>query len=582
MTVANEGLGTPAPGAPVSWHRLADKWNRVPLLSVALVTILAALVVPPLAILLYQSLHGPTGAEDWSVANYIALISDPQLPSIAFNSIVFAFLSTALSLVVGCGSAFLVERTNTPMKGTTYLVAITSLGTPYVLYVTAWLFLFGRAGPFNSFYRSVTGDTDILLNVYSLWGMVLIEGFLWSPLVFLMLAGVFRAANGDMEDAARMSGGSMLYTMRKISFALARPAIIAVALIVFIRNLETFEVPALVGMPARIRLIITDIYFSVAQIPQQLGHASAFSVVLLAITSLLLVVYSRFSRDATKYASITGKSFRPRQIDLGPWRWLAGSLLLANSFLVLGLPILALLWVSCSPFPQAITLNGFKLLTLKHYAAVLQTPAYFNLGVNTLIVAASTATIVIAFTVFCGWVAARRKAGGIVIDQLVTAPIIFPGIVLGVAVLQIGLRLPVHLYGTIWLIVFGLVTRYMPYGMRYSYSGVLQIHKELEEAGSVAGASQPGVLRRIIVPLLAPSLIPGWLFIFLIAARELPISILLASPNAQTMAVGMYDLWTNGQAGELAALGLVWAALVSLIAMALYYLSRNNSAATFG
>ena len=148
--------------------------------------------------------------------------------------------------------------------------------------------------------------------------------------------------------------------------------------------------------------------------------------------------------------------------------------------------------------------------------------------------------------------------------------------------MEIALRAPFPLYGTLWLIAIGFTIRYMPYGMRYAYSGVLQIHRELEEAAGVAGAGPLGVLRRVVVPLLSPALLSAWLFIFLIAAKELSMAVLLAGPGSQTMAVAMFDLWANGQGGELSALGLLWALLMTGFATLFYTLARRGSAAAYG
>ncbi len=169
-----------------------------------------------------------------------------------------------------------------------------------------------------------------------------------------------------------------------------------------------------------------------------------------------------------------------------------------------------------------------------------------------------------------------------VLDQLATAPLVFPGIVMGVAFLMIFLSLPLPIYGTMWALVIAYTVRYLPYGLRYTYTGVLQINRELEEAAGVAGATPLGMLRRIIAPILSPALISGWLFIFLIATKELAIAILIAGPRSQMVAVGMYDLWVNGQGGELAAFGLLWAAMMTVVAWAFYLVvekQRNQNAA---
>ena len=554
-------------------------------LSLGAFVVLAALVLPPLTVLVQVSLtevnaDGSAGAFTWR--HYAELLADTHLYASAVNSLVFAGCATGVSLVFGGVLAWVVERTNAPFKGLAYLTTIISLGTPYILYVTAWLFLLGRAGPFNDLWRQATGGTGQLLNVYSLWGMVLVEGFLWSPLVFLLLSATFRAANAEMEEAARMSGASILDTVWRISLKLAWPAILAMALFVFIRNLEAFDVPVLVGTPGRVSLLTTDIYLATKEVPPRLGHASAFSVLLVGIVGVLLLLFGRVSRRAERYASVTGKGFRPRPFDLGRARWVGGVLILVNFVLVLGLPLLALLWTAFSPFMRPIRWAGFGTLTVKNFAAVFHVPAYVDLAINTLLVAAGAASAAVAITTVAAWIAARRRGGGVALDQLSTLPLVFPGIVLGVAMMELALRAPFPLYGTLWLIALGFTVRYLPYGMRYAYSGVLQIHRELEEAGGVAGAGPIGVLRRVVVPLLSPALLSAWLFIFLIAAKELSMAVLLAGPSSQTMAVAMFDLWANGQGGELSALGLLWALLMTVFAGAFHVLARRGSSSAYG
>lgn len=565
-------------------RRLIHRAGPTGWLALGTIVVLAILVLPPVAMLLQVSLtvtnpDGSAGA--LTLGHYRQLFADPHLYRSAANSLIFATGATLVSLLFGGALAWIVERTNAPLKALAYLTTIISLGTPYILYVTAWLFLLGRAGPFNDAWRSL-GGSGLLLDVYSLWGMVLIEGFLWSPLVFLLLSASFRAANAEMEEAARMAGASILATVWRISLRLAWPAILAMALFVFIRNLEAFDVPVLVGTPGRVTLLTTDIYIATQQVPPLLGHASAFSVVMIVIVGVLLVLYARVSRSAERYASVTGKGFRPRPFDLGRGRWLAGALVLLNFVLVLGLPLAALLWTSFSPFLRPMRWAGLKTLTLKNYAAVFGVPSYLDLAWHTLLVTAGAATAAIAITTVAAWIAARRRPGAAAVDQLATLPLVFPGIVLGVAMMEIALRSPFPLYGTLTLLALGFTIRYMPYGMRYAYSGVLQIHRELEEAAGVAGAGPMGVLRRVVVPLLSPALLSGWLFIFLIGAKELSMAVLLAGPGSQTMAVAMYDLWVNGQGGELSALGLLWALLMTLFASAFYILARRGSSAAFG
>ena len=558
-------------------ERLGLNMRQSTLISIAVAAILLVLVVPPVWFLLKGGFtSADTGA--FTFDNYRELLAEKRLLGSAVNTFVFAVGSAVVALLFGGLLAWIVERTDTPLKPLAYITAIVSLGTPYVLYVSAWLFILGRAGPVNMLYRYLTGEPGVLVNVYSMTGMILVEGFLWSPLVFLLLGSILKNANPELEEAARMCGATVTSTLRRITLHLSLPAILALSMLVFIRAIESFEVPALVGLPGSVNVLTTDIYLSMTEkVPPDFGRASAFSTVLLVIVAVLLYFYGRLSRSAERFSTITGKGFRPRPFALGRGRWVGAGIVLVNFFFVLVLPISILLWASFLPFYQAPTIERMKLLTVKNYVQVLESTHYLGLMAHTIIVAAGAATAAVLLTMFASWLAARRHPGGWILDQLATVPLIFPGIVLGVAVMQMFLAVPIPVYGTLWIIIWALTIRYLPYGMRYSYAGMLQIHPELEEAASVSGATATQTLRKIIAPLLAPSLMAGWLFIFLLGARVLSLPILLAGPKSQTVAVTMYDLWSNGQSTELAALGICWTLLMTLLASGFYWLSRRSA-----
>ena len=550
---------------------------------IVLAVLLGLLVLPPLWYLIIGSVHtttetGALGEFTWRY--YQQLAADKRFFSSLQNSVIFALGSASFAIVIGGLVAWTVERTNASFKSFAYLTSIISLGTPYVLYVTAWLFLLGRNGPLNEWLRWMTGGNDYQFTVSSMMGMILIEGLLWSPMSFLLLASVFRSSNSDYEEAAQMSGAGVGTVLWRISMKLALPAVAAIALLVVIRSIEAFEVPALVGLPGKVRLLTTDIYLDMKQtVPPDFGYSSAFSLVLLLIAAVLLYFYGRLSRNASRFHTVTGKSFRPRLFDLGWARPLGSALILFYFALVLVLPNVALLWQSLMPFSQSFSMKGLSLLTLANYRTVMETGNYAGLVWQTLTISGTSATTVLLVTIFAAWLSVRRKPGANWLDQLATAPLVFPGIVLGVAMMQIFLSLPISIYGTIWAFVIAFTVRYLPYGMRYASSGILQIHTELEESAVISGASAAQELRRIIGPLALPAIAAGWLFIFLVSSRDLALAIILSSPSVQPVAVAMLDLWSNGQGTELAAFGLVWTAIMTVIAYLFYWLARRAQAA---
>ena len=577
------GAGVDAPPRVTAAARRGS--DPVRLLSIGLSAVLLLLVAPPVIVLLLNSLFemdvdGSHGA--FTLDNFARLLRQADLLTSVANSVIFATFSTILALFLGGTLAWIVERTNAPFRMLAYLMTVISMGMPFIVYVPAWLFFLGRAGPVNDLYRTFTGNTDVLVNVNSMAGMVLIEGFGWIPLVFLLFAASFRASNAELEEAARMSGASVFQMMARVSLPLTAPAALATGLFVFIRTLEAFDVPKLVGTAAGIDVMTTDIYDNVRMVPPQIGYASAFSVVLTAIIAVLMYFYSRISLNAARFATVTGKGFRPRPLDLGRHRWIGGMVVLLNVLVVLVLPLVTLLWISLTPYTQPFRLSALHLLTLENFAIILSDRGYIELVVNTLIIAACAATATMLLMVLSGWVAARRKALATLVDQLTTLPLLMPGIVLGVAMMDVALRSPIPLYSTLTIVVIAFVIRYMPYGMRYTFTGVMQIHKELEEAAGVSGASPIVGLVRVVVPLLWPAILSGWLFVFLNSARELSIALILAGPDTKTIAVAVFDQASNGQFSEVAALGLLWTLLMSVFAMAFFLVARRRASGAFG
>lgn len=565
---------------------LAKRPAQTNLLALAMLLVIACLVLPPVVTLIQNSLFvmNPDGSHGaFTLGNFTHLVSEKGILSSGWNSIQFAALSTLFSLLFGASLAWVVERTDAPHRSLAYLMTVVSLGIPLIIYVPAWLFLLGPVGPFNELYRNLTGASGNLINVNSIAGMVAIETLGWLPMSFLLFAASFRTANAELEEAARMSGAGILTMVLRVSIPLAAPAALATGLFIFIKTLQAFDVPKLVGTSASIKLLTTDIYDDIrAAVPPKVGQASAYSVVLTVLVAGLMYLYSRLSLNASRFATVTGKGFRPRPLPLGRLRWLGGALIWANCIVVLVLPILTLLWIALTPFVRPVRVAAFKSLTLDNFRIVLGSQGYFELIVNTLITAAAAASVTMALMVVCGWLVARRQAFHAVTDQLITLPMILPGIVLSVAMMDVALRAPIPLYSTLTIVVIAFVIHFLPFGMRYTYGGVLQIHKELEESAGVCGASPGKILLKVVMPLLLPAIMAGWVFIFLNAARDLSTAIILAGPDTKTIAVAIFDRAVNGELSEVAALGLLWSLLMSTIATAFYLVMKRRGTMIFG
>jgi iron(III) transport system permease protein len=548
-------------------------------ISAGLILVLAGLMLPPLAMLIQSSLYtsnirGEFEAFTWQY--YHQLLFNGGLLGPLGNTLVFALGSCGLALALGAGLAWVVERTNAPLRRLGYFVAFSSFAIPYILYTIAWLLLLGKGGPINAFLMSLLQTDQPPVNVYSLWGMVLVEGLLWSPLAFLMLAAVLRSMDPALEEAALMSGAGLWRTTTQISFRLALPGLLAVVLLVFIRAVEAFDIPALVGLPSGIQVLTTQVYLDTKARPPEYGRASALAVLLLLAVGGCLYGYQRLTREAHRFQTITGKGYRPRVVDLGRWRYLVSALLVCYGVLVLALPLALLLWASIMPFYTQPALESVSLATLRNYATVLTYPGFLEAMRNTLLLGIGSATLVMGLMAFAAWLLVRGQgAARWLLDPLASLPLVFPGVVLGLAILRLYLLVPVPIYATLWILLVAYVTRYMPYGLRYCQAGLVQIHRELEEAAAVSGAAWWPAFRRVVLPLLSPAFWAGWIFVFLLSAKELSMSVLLAGPRSQVVSVMLFDLWNNGQIVEVAAFGILWTAALALAAAGFFVLAQR-------
>jgi iron(III) transport system permease protein len=548
-------------------------------LVAGLAAVLLVLIVPPALFLFNVSLHEtrPDGSlGEFTLRFYAQLFSGRFfLPSLR-NTLIYAFGSAVIAIVIGTVQALIVERTNTPGRRLAFFAAIISLGVPHVLYVVAWLLLLGRAGPVNDAIMLVTAREQAI-DVYSMWGMALIEGVGFVPLTFLLMSAVLRSMDASFEEAAIMAGATPLRAFRAITLRMGFPALCALTTLIFVRTFESFEVPALVGLAGNINVLTTTIYQSVHRTGMpSYGEAGAYSVSLVAIVTVLLIWQNRLSRYAHRYQTITGKGFRPRIVDLGAWRHISAAVLVVLFLIVAVIPVAMLVFTSFQPFYDGVSLAALSRLSLENYRVLLGPGSFRDAIVNTLILGASTATLVVPFTALCAWLAVRRAPGAAFLDHLATLPLVFPAIILSVAFLDVFVNMPLPLYGTLVSVIIASSVRYMPYGMRYAFAGVMQIHPDLEGAATISGAARAALFARIVMPLLAATLVSSWLVVFLLSVQAVSLPLLLVGPGSEVMAVTLFELWQNGQVTELASMGVVWIALMTAVSTLFHMMTRQH------
>ena len=373
-----------------------------------------------------------------------------------------------------------------------------------------------------------------------------------------------------------MSGASVLQIAQRITLKLAWPAALASLLILFVRAIESFEVPALLGLPVGIHVYTSAIFEAIRQYPSKVGLGAAYGITLLIIAGLGLYFQSLLSSQGSRYSTVTGKGFRPRPMDLGRWRYLTAALFIAYLMVVVILPFLVLVWSSLHKFYSVPSMAALKTLTLDPYRRVFEFPALAGAVWNSVFLSLGAATVIMLVTsVICWIVVKSRLRGRIWLDNLASLPLVFPGLVLGLSIMIFYLYVDIGVYGTFWIMFIAYVTRFLPYGLRYNMTSMMQIHKELEESAAMSGAGWGATFWRVVLPLLKPGLIAGWIYIVIVSVRELSSSILLYSPGKEVVSIVIWEFWQNGQYVELSALGVMMIVSLFCFVMLAQYAGRK-------
>jgi iron(III) transport system permease protein len=551
--------------------RLKGKLNLQYLIVAGCVFVVAYLALIPLGMLLFNSIRSaPPGEKGafFTLKNYLEAYVDPEFFPLLKNSLIFGVGSCLLTFFMGTSLAWIHERTNTPFKKVFALMVLIPFIIPGILSAISWILLLSpKIGLINIFLMKLLHLEKSLFNIYSLPGMIWAESVHSYPLVFLMMAAAFRSMDMALEESSTMSGSGTFSTFRRITLPLMRPAFFSAMLIIFIRAIEAFEGPTLIGLPAGIEVFTSKIYLAIRQYPINFGLASSLAVTILFLSILGVFLYHQVTSKVQKFATVTGKGFRPRLIDLGRLKYLSCLFCIIFFFVTIALPIFILLWSSFVPFYEAPSLATLSKFSFKNYLYVFEFPTTLRAFRNSIFLMLSTATLTMLLTSVIAWIVVKSRVKGRgLLDVLTFVPIAIPGIVLGVSLIYVYLILPIPVYGTIWILLLAYITKYMPYGIRTTTSTIIQTSNELEEASAMSGASWSYTFRKITLPLLISGFAAGWIYIAMVSLRELSTSILLYGYGSEVLSIVIFDLWEAGQYPPLCALGVIMVILLILLA----------------
>jgi iron(III) transport system permease protein len=517
--------------------------------------------VVPLLFLLWSSFRSaPIGfASELTLKNYANAYGDPRTYSVFGTTVVFAVSAALIALSFGVIFAWLLERTNVPFKETLYALMPVPVAVPGVLFSIGWVLLLSpQMGVINTVLRHLFALDEAPINIYSLPGMIFLEGLHLVPIAFLMLAGIFRRMDPSLEEASAVAGGGLFRTLWKVTLRVLLPAILAAYIYMLISAMESFEIPGVIGLRAGIQVIALRIYLAASQPPTDYGLVGTYAVALLAISAVLIYLYGRITDQDERFSTITGKAYRPRLIDLGVWRYGAFTLLAGYFLLTVVLPFCILLWASLLPFYQPPSQRALAQVSLENISMLGDFPKDGVALRNTLLMVLVAPTVTMMLCSVISWYIVKSRAPGRrLLDILSFLPHAIPGIVVGVSLLWVYLVLPLPVYGTLWILLIAYITGRISFGTRLMNAAMTQLHRELEEASSASGASWWPTFMRITLPLLLPAFFNGWIFSAIAVGRAVGSVILIYTPSTIVVPVMVWELWNNGEVPPTAALGVL-------------------------
>jgi iron(III) transport system permease protein len=555
-----------------------------------LLAILTFLVIYPVLMLLLGALTDTNPVIDGfgvfrlSIDNFTTVLSNPNVGEALANTLIACGGGTAVAVIIGLTFSWIVVRTNTPCKGFIAAVSMLPLFAPPLVAGIAWVILGSpKTGLINTMFK--WADLDWRVDFYSMSGLIFVFGVYYAPYVYMFTASALRNMDPSLEEAAEVAGASAFATLFSVTFPLIMPAIISGMLLSFIVMLGIYGIPAVLGAPTNINVLTTYIFRLTNWSPPLYNTAAAVAILLMVVTGILVFLQQKVLTGRS-YTTVAGKAYRPRNLNLGPWRWFTFALAMVYLLIVVVLPLLALIVAAFRKFMfirDAASLFDMRHYSLVHFHSIFDNPLTLRSIYNAIEVGITTALVggvlafAIGYTIYRTQVPGRRW-----IDLLSTLPVAIPGLVIGVAYLWAWIGLPGGLYGTIWILALAFIARFMPDTVKVLSTSFLQIHRELEEAAWLCGKGMLGSIRTIMLPLARPGVLAAMTLLFVLAIRELGSSLFLYTSNTMVMSVLLLDYYEGGNIGKTAAFSLVQTVLLGVLIGLANWLSKGASQTSVG
>jgi iron(III) transport system permease protein len=532
----------------------------------------AALVLYPVVFIVAESLNaGEPGVfppSALSLSHFIELKDDV---SIIVNTLMVAFGATVLAVVIGFTLAWILTRTNVPgALRMERLMELPYYMTPLVGAMAWGILAAPRTGLLNQLWHR-TGLPGDVFNIYSPLGIAWVMALFEGTVAFVMISAAMKSMDPSLEESARVLGAGKLRTALGITLPLVAPGVLSAIVFVFAEMLGAFAAAFVLGIPGRFYVVTTAIWESTQSFPPDYGRAAALGLSLFAAMTITLSIARTIMRRGA-HATITGKAFRPRRINVGAARWLFLLIVFVYLLVAVILPVGALLLTSFQKFATVILPDS--IFTLDNYRTALATGSLGGALVNSLILGISVASISVVVIGVLTWILYRSQLWGrTAVEYVLMFPQSVPRLVFGLGLLWAWINIPLPIYGTLWLLGIAYFTVFLPLGLRTLAGVVLQVDKSLEECARVCGAGWWYQMQTVSLPLLRPGIAAAWLLIFIASIRELGASVFLMSPQSKVISPAIINAWLSSGSELSAAMAMLltvtmFAAVILLFAVA--------------
>ena len=533
-------------------------WDRFIQWSMVIVTIL--LVVFPSWPIIYQSfIAKPLYEKDrtFTLNNYTHILSDEKFWRILGYTALFAIAATLISLAIGILLAVLINRTNMPLRKLySNFITIPYYVSPLVL-AFAWVVMYGPQGFGTIVVRMLNLPT---WQLYSFWGIVIVSAMYYIPNTFLYATSSLALADPQLESAARIGGATPFQTIVRVTVPLLRPAILYSTLLTLVSALELLSIPLVLGSSVGIDTLSTYIYIlGIIGVSKDYGAIAVVAVLVVLLVTALVFLQGKLTAMERRFVTVGGKATRPKLLDLGPAKGFVS--LLVGLYLLLGviLPLACIVLESFVPFLSPFA-NPFKMLTLDNYRQIFSFPAYSQSIVNSILISVFAGAIGILFMALAAITAYRSFfKGRNVVKYMALYPRAFPGIIVGIGFLWAFLLIPSigSIRNTIIAMSIAFIMRYLPLGFSAVSPAVMQVSDELDRAGRVAGATWLGTIRHILLPILRPALLSGYIILAISFLKEYAVALFLFSADSRVIGTTLIELWKQGSVEPVAALSTI-------------------------